>query len=145
MDKYRFLAPRTAEEYESLRDNIAQNGVLVPIIVDESGSIIDGHHRHKICEELGITDYPRTILAGLNENEKRKVALELNLHRRHLTTEQKRDLIKQYLVETPDKSDRQIAANLGIDHKTVGAQRKILEATGEIPPFDSDRRCGRTQ
>jgi len=36
-------------------------------------------------------------------------------------------------AETPEKSDRQIAAVLGVDHKTVGAQRASLVGTGEIP------------
>ena len=42
------------------------------------------------------------------------------------------------LVETPAVSDRQIAAGLGIDHKTVGAQRATMESTGEIPQFKTN-------
>jgi hypothetical protein len=37
------------------------------------------------------------------------------------------------LRETPERSDRQIAAALGVDHKTVGAVRTDMHATGEIP------------
>ena len=36
-------------------------------------------------------------------------------------------------AETPEKSDRQIAAGLGVSHHTVGAQRKEMESTAEIP------------
>lgn len=33
---------------------------------------------------------------------------------------------------TPEKSDRQIAAGLGVDKNTVNKQRKEMEGTGEI-------------
>ena len=41
-------------------------------------------------------------------------------------------LIREQLAETPEKSDRQIAAGLGVSHVTVGTQRKELESTGQI-------------
>ena len=53
--------------------------------------------------------------------------------RRQLNREQKQELIREQLRETPEKSDRQIAAGLGVSDKTVGAQRKQLEGTAEIP------------
>lgn len=37
------------------------------------------------------------------------------------------------LLETPEKSNRQIAAGLGVSDKTVGAIRKDMERTAEIP------------
>jgi hypothetical protein len=36
----------------------------------------------------------------------------------------------------PSRSDRQIAAGLGVDHKTVGAARDRLGGTGEIPQLE---------
>lgn len=41
------------------------------------------------------------------------------------------------VAANPDKSDRAIAADLGVDHKTVGKQRK---ATGEKSPVDEKRK-----
>lgn len=65
--------------------------------------------------------------------EKLTHARKLNIARRHLTQEQKRGLIREQLKETPEKSDRQIAKDLGVSDKTVGSQRKELETTAEIP------------
>jgi hypothetical protein len=59
--------------------------------------------------------------------------LSANVHRRHVTAAQKRALIARVLKAQPEKSDRQIAKTVGVDHKTVGAQRTELESTGEIP------------
>jgi hypothetical protein len=56
-----------------------------------------------------------------------------NINRRHLTNEQKQALIEQLLKDAPECSDRAIAGKLKVDHKTVGAKRKKLEGSGEIP------------
>jgi hypothetical protein len=57
----------------------------------------------------------------------------LNLHRRHLTPSQKRDLIAKQLKRDPEVSDRQIGDTVSADHKTVGDVRAELERRGEIP------------
>jgi len=45
-------------------------------------------------------------------------------------------LISEQLIETPERSNRQIADGLGVDHKTVAAVREVSESTGEIPQLD---------
>jgi hypothetical protein len=59
--------------------------------------------------------------------------VSMNVARRHLTQEQKRELVAKLLVAHPDKSDRQIAETTKTDHKTVGKVRRAKEARGEIP------------
>jgi hypothetical protein len=56
-----------------------------------------------------------------------------NIHRRHLSADQKRELIARLLKATPEKSDRQIAEVAKVDHKTVASIRAKKVATGEIP------------
>jgi hypothetical protein len=63
--------------------------------------------------------------------------ISANIHRRHLTTEQKRELIGTLLKATPEKSDRQIADQIKADHKTVGTVRSEMEGRGEIPHVES--------
>lgn len=106
--------------------------IIIPY-EDDHGNILDGHHRIKICAELGITEYPKVIRAGMTDTEKRTHARKLNMARRHMTQEQRRALIKEQLKETPGKSDRQIAAELDVDYKTVSVQRDGLIRRGEIP------------
>jgi hypothetical protein len=60
------------------------------------------------------------------------LALSYNVHRRHLSTEQKHDLIKEVLKAKPELSDRQIGAMTAADKNTVAADRADLEARGEI-------------
>lgn len=136
MSDYQIMPELTAEEYSELKADIAERGVMIPIEYDELGNVLDGYHRLRICEELGIKDYPTVIRAGMSEAEKLTHARKLNIARRHLTQEQKRELIRDQLKATPQHSDRQIAKALGVDHKTVSEQRKESEACGEIPQLD---------
>ena len=52
------LAP---DEYAALRASIERFGVLVPIVVDSDGNVLDGHHRLAIANELKVY-HPLTIV-----------------------------------------------------------------------------------
>ena len=132
MSEYQVMPELTDEEYSELKADIAKRGVMIPIEYDEHGNILDGYHRLKICEELGIKDFPRVIRAGMTESEKLTHARKLNMARRHLTQEQRRALIRDQLKATPEQSDRQIAQALGVHHTTVATQRKDLETKGDV-------------
>ena len=43
--------PLATDEYEALRESIYRFGVLVPVIVDLEGNVLDGNHRLKIYQE----------------------------------------------------------------------------------------------
>lgn len=142
---YQLLPPLTTQEEADLTASIHEHGVMVPVLVDEDGDVIDGHHRQKIADHLGI-DYPVEVRAGLTHEQKLDLALRLNIARRHLTREQKRELIAASLKADPELSDRQHAERTGADHKTVGSQRVELEGRGEIPHAETRTdSTGRTQ
>lgn len=124
-ETYQLLPPLTEEEYDSLRESILEQGVLVPIEVDEDGNIIDGHHRAKICRELDI-DFPTNIRGGLTDQEKRSLARTLNTQRRHMSQAQKRMVIADELRENPSQSNNAIAKRLGVSDSTVGLVRAEL-------------------
>jgi hypothetical protein len=60
-----------------------------------------------------------------------------NVHRRHLTAEQKRDLIAKLIKATPEKSDRQIAETATASPTTVGTVRAEMEAKGDVSKLDT--------
>jgi hypothetical protein len=59
--------------------------------------------------------------------------ISLNIMRRRLNSEQKRNLIAELLKDAPDRSDRDTARIIGVDGKTVGTVRHKLESTGRSP------------
>ena len=115
--QYQLLPDLTESEYESLKAHIAEHGVLVPVEYDEDGNILDGHHRLRACVELGITDWPSIIRPGLTEDEKRDHVLALNLERRHLTREQRQEVVAKLRAE--GWSYRRIGERLGIGQQTA--------------------------
>ena len=136
------LPPLPPDQYEALRANIGVNGVLVPILVDSDGlhrRIIDGNYRKRIADELGY-DCPEIVQAGLDEDEKRTLARALNLARRQLDRDQKRQLIADQLRETQDRTNRWIGKMLGVHHATVASVRQELASVGQI--IQQDRRVG---
>lgn len=128
---FQLLPELAAEEYDELREDIRVNGVRVPVDIDEYGHILDGHHRVRIAAELGI-DYETRVLSGLTDEQKRAHALAVNIHRRQLNREQKRELIRRSLAADPQLSDRQHAERTGTSHPTVASVRAGMEESGDV-------------
>lgn len=136
------LPPLSVDECDGLRQSIAMSGVLVPILVDSDGPvrrIIDGSYRKKFANEFGY-DCPEIVRQG-DDEELRALSRALNLARRQLNREQKRQIIADQLEETSDHTDRRIAKMLGVHHATVASVRKELQSVGQI--IQQDRRVGR--
>jgi len=133
--KYQVMPDMPPDQFRALKKDIAERGILTPIDIDESGNILDGHHRIRACEELDVTDYPSIIRPGLSEEEKRMFARKSNMMRRHLSRKQIREIIRLQLIDTPRWANNRIALELGIDSKTIKTMREKLESTSEIPKF----------
>jgi hypothetical protein len=134
--KYQVLPEMSPEQFAALKADIAERGILHPIDVDENGVRLDGHHRGRAADELGITDIPTIVRLGLSETEKRTFARKSNTLRRHLTNGQFSQLVADQLRDTPHWSNSRMAHELGVDDKTVATVRASLEATSEIPKLD---------
>lgn len=124
------LPPLTDAEYASLKQSLQTFGQWHPIIVNADLKLIDGAHRLRACDELGI---PAKYLpvTGLTVDEEWELAVALNAARRSLTRQQKRKLIEHELMRDPHRSDRRIAAVCGVHHETVAATRAEIAAAGE--------------
>lgn len=123
---YQVMPDLTSAEYEALREDIRQRGVLVPVEIDaETGAILDGHHRVAIAEDLGIT-YPRVVRAGLGHEERLAHAVVLNLNRRHLTPESRAEAVAA--LRSQGWSTRRIARTAGISQSTVVRDLHAVES-----------------
>lgn len=137
--KYQILPPLLPDEFESLKDSIAERGVEVPIIVDQDDEIIDGFHRWLACDELGVF-CPKEVRQFETEAEKYELVLRLNCRRRQLNRQQKRDLIAAYLVSDPEIADNHLANLIGgISQNTVTDVRAELESTFQIEKLERHR------
>jgi len=133
---FQILPPLSDEDYQALKTDIAQRGVMVPVEYDRQGVPIDGHHRIRACVELGIPDWPNVFRGYADDAAKRTQARKLNLARRHLDQAARRALIEAELSDDPGRSNRQVARHLGVADKTVSTARKELESTAVIPQLE---------
>ncbi len=138
---FQFMPPLLPSEYQALTESIRTHGVQVPVVVDENGAIIDGHHRDQIAAELGVT-CPRIIREDLTDAEKRTLAISLNKDRRHLTREQVRALVAESLKADPHLSDRAHAQRVGVSPSTVGAVRSQVSNLDTSPAERIDSLTG---
>jgi len=75
------LPPHEPEVLARMKRSIDRFGVLVPIIVDQHGTLIDGHARYRIASELGI-HCPRNVIDVKDHDE--AVAIVLGVHERRV-------------------------------------------------------------
>jgi hypothetical protein len=144
------LFPMMSEsELLELGEDIKKHGLKVPVILwSPSGRdhyLLDGRNRLDAMELVGLpTVYPNGLFMGfsgaLNSQSVTKdpyaYVISANIQRRHLSTEQKRELIAKVLRARPEQSNRQIAKQVKADDKTVAKVRAELESTAEIPQLD---------
>jgi ParB-like chromosome segregation protein Spo0J len=127
----RLLPDLPAADYEALKESIRIHGVRVPIVVDQQGKVVDGHHRERACHELGIF-CPREVRHFASDTERLQVAISLNCHRRHLTRYQRREVIAAYLRLDPGINENELGEIVGVSKNTVAAVRAELERTCQI-------------
>src|SRR5215831_4796917 len=90
-------------EFDELVADIKANGLHEPIVLYD-GMILDGRNRYRACREAGV---PVTTVKP-DIKDPTAYVISANIRRRHLTAEQKRDLIAKLIKAAPEKSDRAI-------------------------------------
>lgn len=131
------LPPLDKDTHDALQADIRWRGIINPIIVDEEHNIIDGYHRYRIADELGI-HCPSITRKGLTEEEKHQEAIDLNLHRRHLTREERREIVAK--LNREGSPQREIAERLGVSQMTVSRDLEAVQTNGSAEKKPSPNR-----
>jgi ParB-like chromosome segregation protein Spo0J len=76
----KIIPPIHEDQYIDLKSDILDNGLLSPIVTID-GSILDGWHRFKACQELGIE--PSFI--EYDGNDPLSFVISMNITRRHMS------------------------------------------------------------
>jgi hypothetical protein len=124
------------DELRELADDIRARG-LIELITLHEGKILDGRNRYRaamMAEHKFTPENFRTLPSGVDPQD---YVISINIRRRHLTPELKRDLIAKLVKQDPSKSNRQIAQTVNASHHTVGEVRDALETTGQIAQLEA--------
>ena len=141
------LFPMMSEpELRELGEHIKENGQRVQVVLWKEPSpggehwLVDGRNRLDAMELVGMPIFDKIgrqrFYWRLMDGDPYEQVLSLNLLRRNLTDEQRRELIAKIIKAKPHASDRSIAKQVKRDHKTVAKVRKKMESTGEVSPVE---------
>lgn len=149
---HQFMPNLSPEAYESLKEDIRENGILMPLLLDEDYAIVDGHNRVRIWQELVAENADPApvaahIIPGLNPHTAHNMAIAVNVKRRNMTPPQKRELVAQelrYLAkyyedegytgdETRSWDSVRLADHCAVSPGLIKDVRRNMEASGEIP------------
>jgi ParB-like chromosome segregation protein Spo0J len=127
------------DELRDLADDIKKNGLNYGILVCQ-GMVLDGRNRLRACKLAGVQPKFDPIdfrYAADPDQAALDFVLSCNLHRRHLTPAQRRQVIAAVLKQDPKRSDRRVAEQTKTSDKTVAAVRTELEGRAEIPHVEA--------
>lgn len=114
--------PLPAHIEDALAASIERFGVLVPVVTDQHGTVLDGHHRKTIADRLKVK-YRVDVITVAGDSEAREIARTLNSDRRQLSEDQRREVAAE--LRQQGHSLRAIGGALGVSDGTI---RKDLAA-----------------
>jgi ParB-like chromosome segregation protein Spo0J len=87
-----------------LREDIRKRGILVPLIAKRDGTLLAGHNRLLLAQELRLKTIPvQYVQEDLSDEREREFIINDNLLRRHLSLEKRTTL---YKLRYPDFEER---------------------------------------
>lgn len=123
----------------ALRASIQRFGVLVPVVKDQDGRILDGHHRSRIADDLDVL-YRTDVVQVADEAEAEAIARTLNTDRRHLSIDQRREVVAD--LRKQGHTIRAIAGAVRAPKSTVSDDIKRLSESDNLEAPDRIQRAG---
>lgn len=134
--------PLSEEEYTSLKENIALNGILDALTARKDGTLVTGENRYRIALELKdhedeevrrrVESIPvRYYMNELTPEEEYDILEGDNLFRRHLTPEQKKERLKRRILRK--YKDDLVLDNRGGDRKSESLKGEGDEKSNDHP------------
>jgi N6-adenosine-specific RNA methylase IME4 len=139
---------RDMGDIEQLRANIADVGLLLPVVVTPGGELVDGARRLQACEQLGMATVPVHVvdIDGIVRGE-----LAANVYRKAFTPsemvaitatveERERELARQRMTlgkistgSQTGKTRDKVATPLGVSGRTLEKARAVVQAAEAEP------------
>jgi hypothetical protein len=123
------MPPLDRATLEALTESIREHGVIVPVVKDQTGFVLDGNNRIAIAAALGVA-VPEVIFE-CEEDQRAILSIELNGARRQITEEQWKPLVDH--LRALGYADRVVAKAVGVDLVKVNRYK-----SPKLPGVSSD-------
>ena len=119
--------PLSTDVYQALKDDIAQHGMINPILATTDFTIIAGHHRVKAALELGLPTVPVEI-QDVDATEAERLLIADNVLRRQLNPMEQARLIQRLKKEYGIRQGtRSTSAKMAEVAQMVGVPKRTAE------------------
>ena len=125
--------PLSVEVDAALRASIVRHGVIVPVVLDQHGNILDGNNRTRIGRELGVP-VPTQTFSVANAADAAEVARSLNEDRRQMPRKERQKVVRS--LRADGHSTRAIAAAVGVTNTQV--VRDLKSPVTDVTPEPTD-------
>jgi ParB-like chromosome segregation protein Spo0J len=115
--------PQSGEEYEALKVDVLERGIIVPLIARADNTLLAGHTRLQIAKELRLKSVPVQYASTMSDDDERKFLVNDNLLRRHLVNTERIDL---YRILFPDFD------STFMDEKTRAKQGRMKDGSERL-------------
>lgn len=130
--EYFDIVPRPIDsEYKSLMESMREDGQQIPIVVNQEGTILDGHTRYEICKELNIQPIYEIKKFDDKIDEKNYVIIT-NLSRRNLNLAQRAEILFEWWTHEKEKSYRLAGKRRARTMRKYGGGRKSKNTHGQL-------------
>ena len=134
------MPPLDPETLTGLRESIKRYGVLVPVVADLDGNVLDGHHRLAIADELDVI-HPLVVIAPMptTYGVPREEAIKVDKQRTAIKKKAKEVIHNHFetgglgeVIEVADDADvAEIARSLNLDRRHLTTEQR-LDLTAEL-------------
>ncbi len=128
----------TPEYFARLREDVQQRGILVPLIAKLDGTLLAGHNRLQVADELGLREVPvQYLLEALSSEDEKSFVVKDNLLRRQFTYEQWAAIFRELV---PDYEERLFEESRGRKSKQTSLADVKKQKNGhlsELPKRES--------
>jgi hypothetical protein len=117
------------DELQALADDIKQNGLVHPIILDHDGKLlIDGRNRLAACKLAGVE--PR--FEKLNGHDPLAYIFSTNLNRRDMSKGQKAMIVARARLFATNNTQTQVAAVAGIQQSRIAKAETVIKFAPDL-------------
>lgn len=126
------------EEVQELADDIAKNGLRIPIVIDADDKILDGRNRAAACAIAGVDPVYEPFIGS--DEDKLAFVVSCNIHRRHLTTSQRASVAAKLMPIYEEQAAKRKKATEGRPQKNKPVENFPPVSTSDLWAADQERK-----